>query len=304
MIISPTGGATVQHSDPPRRETPMQLAISSYSFHRLGAGPEGPERPSLVHMIETCARLGVAGIELIGLQIDRTEPADLHVLKQTAARHGVQIVAVAAHHNFVTPDPARRREQIDVLGRWIDVAHELGAPIVRAFGGRWATIRDFAAFMAAGGEEPPLEGYQPDDAFRWSVEAFRIACYYAGRRGVTLALENHWGLTGTADGVLRILQDTASPWLQVALDTGNFNFRPDPYAELARIAPYAILVHAKTYIGGGLYYTPDLDYRRIIRLLREAGFDGYLSIEFEGRAHPDQGIPESVAALRQAIETA
>jgi sugar phosphate isomerase/epimerase len=101
--------------------------------------------------------------------------------------------------------------------------------------------------------------------------------------------------------VLRILREVDSPWLKVVLDTGNFNFRPDPYAELAELAPHAVLVHAKTYVGGGMYYTADLDYRRVARILRENGFRGYVSIEFEGKAHPDVGVPESVRMLREAF---
>lgn len=279
----------------------MKLAISSYSFHRFGSGPEGKTRPSFASMIETCASLGIDGIELLGVHFDSTERSDLHALKQLAFQNGVHIAAVSAHHNFVTPDAEKRREQIDVLCRWVDVAHELGAPAVRAFGGRWATRRNFDEFMAASGEEPPLEGYTVDDGFRWSAEAFQIAGYYAGRQGVTLALENHWGLTGTAAGVLRILRDTNSPWLKVALDTGNFNFRPDPYAEMAELAPRAIMVHAKTYVGGGIYYDAHLDYPRVVRLLRDVGFRGYVSIEFEGKVHPDQGIPESVTLVRAAL---
>lgn len=252
-------------------------------------------------MIDRCAELGIDGIELLGVHFDSTAPTDLHALKQYAARNGVAIVAVSAHHNFVNPDPGERLRQIDVVAKWVDVARELGAPYVRAFGGRWQTTPNFAAFMAAGGEEPPREGYSDDDGYGWSAEAFKIASYYAGRRGVTLALENHWGFTGTAAGVLRILREVDSPWLRVVLDTGNFNFRTDQYAELAELAPYATLVHAKTYIGEGMYYTAQLDYRRIGRILRDVGYHGYVSIEFEGRVHPNEGIAESVRLLRETL---
>jgi len=279
----------------------MKLATSSYSFHRFGRGPEGDARPGFPAMIETCARLGLDGIELLGLHFESTEKEHLNALKQHAFRHGIALIAVSAHHNFVQPDPQKRRQEIDKLCRWVDVAHELGAPAVRAFGGRWATRPDFGEFMAAGGIEPPLPGYTDEDGYAWTAEAFKMASYYAGRKGVTLLLENHWGFTGTAAGVLRILRETGSPWLQVVLDTGNFNFCPEPYAEMAALAPHAMMVHAKTYIGGGLYYTADLDYQRIARLLQEAGFHGYLSLEFEGRAHPDHGIPESLALLRDAF---
>ncbi len=279
----------------------MKLAISSYSFHRFGWGPEGEQKPSLIEMIERCAELGVDGIELLGQHIDSTTPADLHALKSAAGRNGIAIVAISAHHNFVTPDPGQRLAQIDIVTRWVDVAHEVGAFAVRVFGGRWQTRPKFQDFMAARGEEPPLPGYTIDDGFQWSAEAFKVASYYAGQRGVTLALENHWGLTGSAAGVLRILDETGSPWLKVVLDTGNFNYSPDQYAEMAQLLPHVVMVHAKTYAGGGMFYTPDLDYRRIGRLLRDAGFHGYVSIEFEGQAHPDQGLPEAVAMLRDAF---
>ncbi len=279
----------------------VKLAVSSYSFNRFGSGPEGKVRPTFTAMIDRCVELGIDGLELLGVHFDSTEPDELHRLKQEAIRSGVQLVAISAHHNFVTPDLARRHREIDVVAQWVDVASELGVPIVRVFGGRWGTSASFAALMAAGGEEPPLPGYSADDGYRWSVEAFKIASYYAGRKGVTLALENHWGLTGTAQGVRRILHETDSPWLKVALDTGNFVYRPDQYTELAALAPDAVLVHAKTYVGGGQYYDANLDYARIGHLLHDAGFRGYISIEFEGKAHPDQGIPASVALLRQSL---
>ncbi len=279
----------------------IKIAISSYSFHRFGWGPEGKERLSFEQMIDKCAELGVDGIELLGVHFENTDLPYLYSLKQHAARNGIAVTSISAHHNFVSPDAAKRWEEIDKVARWVDVAREVGAFAVRAFGGRWGTVRSFQEFMAASGEEPPLEGYSMDDAFDWTADAFRVASYYAGRRGVVLALENHWGLTGTADGVLRILEETGSPWLKVALDTGNFNFRPDQYAEMGRILPHAVMVHAKTYFGGGMFYDANLDYRRIGRMLSDGGFRGYVSIEFEGKAHPEEGIRRSVETLREAF---
>ena len=279
----------------------FKLAISSYSFQRFGMGPEGAERPSCAAMIERCAELGFAGIELLAGHVDSTTPEDLYALKRHAARHGVAIVALAANHNFVNPDGGLRLGEIDKVAHWVDVAYRLGTPVVRVVGGRWNTQPDFAAYLAAKAGEPPLPGYTDDQGYAWNADAFRIAAYYAGRHGITLGVENHWGLTATAAGVLRILEETASPWLQAIIDTGNFVHRPDPYADMAALAPHAILVHAKTYLGGGLFYTADLDYRRIGRILREAGFQGYVSLEFEGAAHPDQGIDHGVALLREAF---
>jgi len=284
----------------------LSLAVSTYSFHRFGGGPEGDALPSMEAMVDRSAELGIDGLEIIGNHLDtlgKTSSEDIRALKQYMAARGVAPVSVSAHHNFVQPDPALREAELDKLVRWIDVAHELGAPIVRAFGGRWGTLKDFAAFMAANGEEPPIEGYSLDHAFAWTAEAFRTAAYYAGRKGVTLGLENHWGLTGTAEDTLRIFNDVSSPWLKLVLDTGNFIHTPDQYAEMREMLPHLVLIHAKTYVGGSMYFGDfEIDYQRVAAMLGEVGYTGYVSIEFEGNAMPDEGIPESVRRLRAAFE--
>ncbi|MGH2371748.1 MAG: sugar phosphate isomerase/epimerase family protein, partial [Chloroflexota bacterium] len=201
----------------------MKLAISSYSFHRLGSGPEtGQPKPDLGDVIDRAAALGCDGVELLGVHFPSTERDNLNGLKRRALQAGVQIVAVSAHHNFVKPDREERRQQVAVVHRWIDVAASLGAPVVRVFGGRWQTAPSFAAYMANRGQEPALPGYTQDDAFGWIVEGFTAALERAESAGVVLALENHWGFTGTAAGTLRIIRSLASPWLAAVLDTGNF----------------------------------------------------------------------------------
>ncbi len=83
------------------------------------------------------------------------------------------------------------------------------------------------------------------------------------------------------------------------LDTGNF--LENPYDKLTMVAPHADFVQAKTYYGGGEWYTLDLDYPRIIRILREANYKGYISIEFEGKEAAESGVRKSVDALRKAM---
>jgi sugar phosphate isomerase/epimerase len=116
---------------------------------------------------------------------------------------------------------------------------------------------------------------------------------------VTLGLENHWGLGRTPEGVLRVVTALSSPWLQVTVDTGNF--LEEPYEKLEKIAPHAILVQAKTYYGGGLWYTLDLDYDRIAAMLRRHNYRGYISLEFEGKDDPRTAVPKSLALLRKAF---
>jgi sugar phosphate isomerase/epimerase len=67
------------------------------------------------------------------------------------------------------------------------------------------------------------------------------------------------------------------------------------------MAPRAILVQAKTYYGGGLWYSLDLDYDRIAKMLKKHNYRGYVSLEFEGKEDPRTGIPKSLALLRKAF---
>ena len=116
---------------------------------------------------------------------------------------------------------------------------------------------------------------------------------------MVLGLENHWGLGRTADGVLRVINDLQSPWLRATLDTGNF--LENQYAQYAQLAPEAELVQAKTYFGGGTWYTLDIDYDRVAEILRQANYRGYVSLEFEGKEDHRTAIPKSLELLRKAF---
>jgi sugar phosphate isomerase/epimerase len=83
------------------------------------------------------------------------------------------------------------------------------------------------------------------------------------------------------------------------MDTGNF--MEDPYDKLKLIAPKTVYVQAKTYYGGGEWYTLDLDYARIAQILSEAGYTGYVSSEYEGKENPDIAVPKSIQVLRKAF---
>ena len=180
------------------------------------------------------------------------------------------------------------------------MAYDLGIPAIRLNSGRWGAIESFDELMQHGGDEPALPGYTEDDAFDWIIESIETCLPFAEKNGVILGLENHWGLTSSPEGVNRVVSAINSDWLEVTMDCGNF--LADPYGKLEKISPQAVLVHAKTYYGGGEWYTLELDYTRIADILRTVGFDGYISIEFEGKADADIGVPKSIVLLREAFQ--
>jgi sugar phosphate isomerase/epimerase len=99
---------------------------------------------------------------------------------------------------------------------------------------------------------------------------------------------------------LRIVKAIDSPWLRATMDTGNF--LEDPYDQLEMMAPETVYVQAKTYYGGGTWYTLDLDYRRIAEILRRHKYGGYISLEFEGKEDLMTAIPKSLAMLREVFD--
>lgn len=283
---------------------PVKLAISSYSFHRFGSGPEGKDTPTIETMIDACAYHGVSGLEMLFEHLEQNGATDaerLHELRQYAAIRGITPVTIAANNNPVQTDPERREIELQKLRDAVDLALAFGVPFVRAQGGRWHTTSSFQEMLDHGGEEPAAEGYTEDDGFQWAISALTEAAAYAGERGVTLVLENHWGLTGTAAGCARIHDGVASPWLKYVLDLGNFFHRPDQYAEMERFFDDLAVVHAKVYLGGGMLVEPEIDYERVAGMLDRIGYTGYLSMEFEGKAHPDDGIPAGLGQLRNAF---
>jgi DNA repair protein RadA/Sms len=83
--------------------------------------------------------------------------------------------------------------------------------------------------------------------------------------------------------------------------TGGSQVRVIAEIQLEKIAARTVYVQAKTYPGGGEWYTLDLNYRRIAKILKAAGYTGYVSLEMEGKQDPDIAVPKSVAMLRKAF---
>lgn len=272
-----------------------RIGVSTYSFWQFKNDPLRP--------IETCIDLagdmGFDGVELLHKQMEDESPAALQRIKRRAYLRGLDLMGFSTHQSFLYPDAAERRKNVELTIRQIEMAYALGIPTMRVNTGTWKTSKDFDELMKNNGIEPPKPGYSDEDGFGWVIESFAECLKTAEKCGVTLGLENHWGLGRTPEGVLRVVKALNSPWLQVTLDTGNF--LDEPYEKLEMLAPYSVLVQAKTYFGGGIWYTLELDYRRIAALLRKPNYRGYISLEFEGKDDPRHGVPKSLALLRNAF---
>lgn len=290
-----TAGLSAQPlPQPPALAPKIKLSVSSYSYWHF----KGDKFP-IEKVIDEAARLGLEGIDVLHRQMEGEDNAYLQKLKRHAFVNGIAMTCLSIHQGFVYPDPAERQKHIDHTLHCMELAADMGIPCMRLNTGRWGTVKSFDEFMAKRGQEPALAGHTEEEAYKWCIDSIEKCIPRAEELGVLLALENHWGLGSTPEGMLRIMKAVDSPWLQLLLDTGNF--LEDPYDKLAMIAPHACFVQAKTYYGGGEWYSLDLDYKRIADILKKVSYQGYLSLEFEGKEAPESGVRKSVEMLRKAF---
>jgi sugar phosphate isomerase/epimerase len=249
--------------------------------------------------IDLAGEMGFDGVDVLHIQMESESNEYLQGLKRRAVVNGLDLCGFSIHQGFVTPDKEKRQQNIDHTIKCIELAYKMGIPCMRLNTGRWGTTKSFDDLMANRGIEPALPGYTDDDAYPWVIEAIEKCLPTAEKCGVLLALENHWGLGLTPEGVLRIVNAVNSPWLRVLVDTGNF--LEDPYDKIEMLAPKAVFMQAKTYYGAGVWYTLDLDYPRIAKIMRKYNYRGYVSLEFEGHEDPRTAVPKSLKVLRKAF---
>ncbi len=302
--LLPTSSVFAAEDPAPVRSN--RIAVSTYSFWRFLDNA----KLSIEECIRQAAAMGFDGVEILHRQMDgiatnpdQSKPLSndyLQSLKRIAITEGIDLCGLSIHQGFVYPDADIRKRNIDHTIHCIELAYKLGIPTMRLNTGRWNTTRSFDQLMKDRGQEPRLPGHKDDEeAYKWVCDSIAQCLDKAKECGVLLALENHWGLGLTPEGVLRIVNTVNSPWLQVLMDTGNF--LEDPYTKLEMIAPKTVYVQAKTYYGGGIWYSLDLDYPRIAAILRKQNYHGYISLEFEGKEDYKTAIPKSLSILRKAF---
>lgn len=272
-----------------------RIAVSTYSYWRY----RDDSKLTIEECIDLAADAGFDGVEILNVQMQDESNAALQRIKQRAFRLGLDLCGFSTHQSFVFPDAEKREENVRHTIRCIEMAYALGIPTIRVNTGRWGTSKDFDTLMANKGIEPRLEGYSDDDGFAWVREGLEKCLPAAEKCGVVLGLENHWGLGRTAAGVLRLIHEIDSPWLKATLDTGNF--LEDQYEQYEQLAPEAVFVQAKTYFGGGTWYTLDIDYDRVAKTLSDVDYRGYISLEFEGKESHETAIPKSLQLLRRVF---
>jgi sugar phosphate isomerase/epimerase len=261
----------------------MKLSLAAYSFRQwLDLKKKPKPDMTLADFIDFAAAQDIDAVELTAYYFAETSPEYLADLKTRCTRLGLDVSGTAVGNNFCVPDAAKLKTEIDNVKAWVEHTSRLGGK----------TIRIFAGSVAKGDSEPK--------ALERAVAAIHEACDHAAKYGIFLALENHGGVTATADQMLAIIKSVRHNHFGVNVDTGNFH-TADPYGDLERIAPYAVNVQVKTEVSPAGKGTQDADLPRLIEILRKANYRGYVALEYEAKEDAKVAVPRHLATLKKLL---
>ena len=225
------------------------------------------------------AELGLHGVDITTYWLKSTEPSYLASLRHFAFKQSIAFSGTAISTSMCQPDSAQRSEELEKIRRWVDATELLGAPHLRVFGGQ----------LPSGATE--------EQGIQWSVQVMKPSCDYAGKKGVTLGIEDHGGITARASTLLEILRRVDSPFAGINLDITNF--REDYYAQIEACIPYATHTHIRDVFEN--HEPVDLD--RVFKMFAQAGYKGYMSAEYEGSEDPMTGVPKLIEKIRALCKT-
>lgn len=255
----------------------MKLATCAYSYRDLLQSGE----MTLEGFMNLAAELNFDGIEWTSYYFPETTKSFLTNIKRETFVRGLDISGTATGGNFANPDPDKRAAQIENVKEWVVKSAWLGSSVLRVFAGGCP------------------QGVDLEEARKWVVDGLAACLPVAEEEGVILALENHGGMTADAAGILALIEPFAgNPWIGINLDFGNFT--GDIYGQYEACAPHTATTHTKMTVRQG-EGRELVDFRHVMRIMRAAGYNGYISIEYEEKDPPIPFVERFASYLRGCI---
>lgn len=275
----------------------MSLAVSMWCYVRtVKAGDM-----IILSFIEEAKRIGADGVELLDF-FYRDPNAERNQVKEALSATEMPCPIFSVANNFAQAEPADRAAQVDRIRFGVDEAVHYGSHVVRVFAG---DIR---------------EGLTYDQARGWIVDGLTAASDYAHQAGVKLALENHGQLAGRGDQVRCLIEEVRGRCGHDALganpDTGNFLLvDQDSAGAMAEVGDLTYMCHFKDFApGDGPYRSLGghkfrgsvigegcVDLRACVRAVRDKGFQGWFSLEYEGDGDPLVEVEKSLQNARAIL---
>jgi L-ribulose-5-phosphate 3-epimerase len=268
----------------PAGRTPFRISLAQWSLHRTIRAGE------LDHLdFARTARVdyGLDAIEYVNtFFMDRaTDAAYLAEMNRRAGDHGVyqHLIMCDREGRLGDPDAAARSQAVRNHHKWVDAARELGCAMIRVNAASQGTWDEQAALAA--------------DGLRQLTE-------YAAGLDLDVVVENHGGLSSNGRWLAEVMRRVDHPRCGTLPDFGNFRIAEgeeyDRYTGVAELMPFAKAVSAKSHDFDAAGNETGTDYRRMLRIVADAGYTGWVGIEYEGGRLSEH---EGIAATKRLLET-
>ncbi|MFC0212497.1 sugar phosphate isomerase/epimerase family protein [Paenibacillus chartarius] len=263
----------------------MKFGVSSYSLYPALRSKE----MTIIDVIDYIADIGGEHVEIVPLGFNLTEQPELiEAIRRRAVEAGIELSNYAVGGNFADLDPDAFEQEIERLQREVDIAAALGVKLMR---------HDVAS-------SPDISIRHYNEQLPRLAEACRRIADYAAEYGITTSVENHGLFVQAADRVQALIHLVDRDNFKTTLDVGNFLcVDEDPAAAVSRNIGYASMVHIKdfyvrrgertlsegwfrsahgSFLRGAIVGHGDIDLPHVLRIIKQSGYDGCLSVEFEG----------------------
>jgi sugar phosphate isomerase/epimerase len=260
----------------------LKISLNAYSFNV----PLTSGKMTIDNMLDFCAKIGFDGVDLTGYYFPGypTVPSDEYIyhVKRKAFRLGLGISGTGVRNDFTWSDQAKRAEEKRLVKNWIIVAEKLGAPLVRIFTGTLSK-----------------ENFSWDERAKWIAADIKECAEFGKNHGVMMALQNHYDFLKTTSDVEKMLGLINSDWTGLLLDIGSYH-SPDPYRDIALTVKHAISwqLKEKIFVNNTQVET---DFTKVIQIIKESGYSGYLPIETLGEGDPYQKVEALLNKIRKVL---
>ncbi len=280
----------------------MKLGVSTYSLSRAIRSGE----LSVLDVLVKIKEMGGEHAEIVPIGFSLTEdPSLIDAIKEKAAELELELSNYAISANFITEDEASYRQEIERVKKEVDVAHKLGIKLMR----HDVASRPDTSIVNFYQDLPKL------------ADACREIADYAAQYGITTSVENHGFYIQAHERVQLLVHMVDRPNYKTTLDIGNFMcVDEDPAVAVKQNLPIASMIHIKdfykrpsyqdpgagwfktahgNYLRGAIAGQGDIDMREVLRIIKQSGFDGYMSIEFEGLEECQYGTKTGLDNIRR-----
>ena len=273
LLGSPAAAAQSPVADRPAAKT-ARLFSGCCAYTYRGEFKQGL---TLEGFIEKAVEMRLDAVDMTVYYMKSTDPGYIENLRYLGYKNAIAFSGAACGVSMVVADPAKRADTLTEIKKWIDVTDRLGAPHLRVFAGKLPS------------------GSSLSEATTWVVETMKAASDYSGKKGIMIGLEDHVGVSQSAEVCLEIMHRVNSPYAGINIDISHFapSATSDSYAQIASCIPYATNTHIRDTFDDG----SKIDMDRVWKMFADAGFKGYMS--YEGEEMNKTGVPAQIAEIQR-----